>query len=459
MADEQNDQVEATGQDQAEQEVTLKDRISADVEGVGTLRKKVKITVPRDAIDERLAKSYKDLSREAAIPGFRKGHAPRGLIEKRFGKDIADEVRATLINEAYEAAIEKTSLDVLGQPNIDLKAITLPEQGDLEFSCEVELKPQFDLPSLEGIEVKKPKVEVAEDDVNREVDRYRALRGTFEVVDDGAKADDMIVADILVTVDGAEIHKVEEASVFARPRVIETMTFENFGEVMAGTKVGDVRTLDGTLPDDYEKEDLRGKKAAVQVTVKTVKRMVLPELTQELVAAMGFETPEDMRKFFREGLTSRIDEEVRRVMRQQVQQHLLDTIKFDLPERLTTSQTERAVARRAMQMRSQGVPDAEIEKNMDQMRVRIGEQALNDLKLFFIMNKVGEHLEVDITEAELNGRIHAIAQSYGRRFDRVRDDMIKDGSLEALYVEIRDEKCVDKILEKANVSEQEVNKA
>ncbi len=146
-------------------------------------------------------------------------------------------------------------------------------------------------------------------------------------------------------------------------------------------------------------------------------------------------------------------------MREQVQQYLLDNVKFDLPEKLTGRQTERAVMRRVMQMRSQGMPDAEIEKQMDEMRVKVGEQARNDLKLFFIMNKVAEKLEVDVDEGEMNGRIAAIAQAYGRRFDRVRDDMYKDGSLESLYLEIRDEKSVDKILEKAKVAEQEEKKA
>lgn len=458
MADEEKSQVEGTQGQPAEestepQETPLKERIAVDVEGVGTLRKKVKITVPRDVIDERLEKSYKDLSRDATVPGFRKGHAPRGLIERRFGKDINEDLRKALIGESYQAAIDKTSLAVLGEPDVDIDAIKIPEKGDLEYSCEVEIRPEFELPNIEGVEVKKPKVEVTDEDVNKEVDRFRALRGTFQSVEEGAKTDDMIVADIVVTAEGQEVRKLEGTSVFARPRVVEGMTFENFGEVMTGAKAGDTKTLEGTLPEDYEKTELRGKKATVQVAVKEVKRMVLPELTQELLSSMGFENADEMRKFFRERLTARVDQEMKRAQREQVHHYLLENVKFDLPEKLTTRQADRALVRRVLQMRSQGVPDAEIEKNMDQMRVKIGEQARNDLKLFFIMNKVAEKLEVDITEGEVNARIAAIAQAYGRRFDRVRDDMFKDGSIEALYLELRDEKVLDKILKKAKIVE------
>ena len=149
---EEKDQVESTEQqeEQTEQETPLKDRISVDVEDAGTLRKKVKVTVPREVISERLDKQFKELRGEAALPGFRKGHAPRVLIEKRFGKDVTDEVRTAIVAESYDAAVEKESLDVLGQPDLDPKTIELPTEGNLEFSCEVEIKPQFEVPEHRG---------------------------------------------------------------------------------------------------------------------------------------------------------------------------------------------------------------------------------------------------------------------------------------------------------------------
>jgi trigger factor len=460
---EDKDQVESTkqqGQEQAEeQETPLKDRIAVAVEDAGMLRKKVKVTVPREVIDERLSKSLKDLAHESVLPGFRKGHAPRTLIEKRFGKDITEEVRTTLIAESYDAAVEKVSLDVLGQPDIDVKAIEMPKEGSLEFACEVEVKPQFDLPNIEGIEIKKPKIEVSDEDVTREVDRFRALRGTYQASEEPIKADDMIVADVVVTCEGQEVSKQEGQSMFARARVFEGMAFEKFGEVIVGAKPGQTKTLEGTLPDDYEKQDLRGKKATVTVTVKEVKRMVLPEMNAELLTSIGFANIEDFRKFLRERLTGRLDQEVQRAMRQQIEQYLLENAKFDVPEKLSGRQNERAVMRRVHQMREQGMPDAEISKHMDDLRVRVQEQTRNDLKLFFILNKIAEKLEVDITEGEVNARIAQIAQAYGRRFDRIRDDMMKDGSIESLVLEIRDAKVVDKILEKAKITEEAPKKA
>ncbi len=465
MADElEKDQVEPTEQEQQgqeqeqqgeEQEQELKDRIAVDVEDIGTLRRRVTVTVPREVIDERTEKSYGDLSSEAAIPGFRKGRAPKTLIEKRFGKQIGDEVKGTLLSESYEAAVAKAELDVLGQPDIDVEKVTLPQEGDLTYSFEVELKPEFDLPNLEGVQIKKPKIEVAEEDVDREVQRIRGLRGQYQPVDEPIQQDDMIVGDIVVTADGQEVSKTEDTSLFARPRVVEGMTLENFGEVMIGAKPGESRTLEGTLPEDYQKEELRGKTATIEVTVKQVKRMVVPELSQEVLSSMGFDSEQELRDLLRQQLTGRIDQEIRRAMRQQVEEYLLGVTSVELPENLSNRQTERAVMRRVLQMRNQGTPEDEVQKQMDELRVQAAEQTRNDLKLFFIMNKIAEELDIDINEGEVNSRIAAIAQMYGRRFDRMRDDMMKDGSIESLVLEIRDAKVVDTIIEKANVVEEE----
>jgi len=437
-----------------EQEPSLKDRISVAVEDVGLLRKQLKVTVPREAIDERLTRSYEELRHEAAVPGFRKGRAPMELIRKRFGKEVSDDVRAAIITEAYEAALEKEQLEVLGEPDIDLDKIELPDEGDLEFACEVEVKPEFDLPSLKGIEIRQPKIEVTAEDIDREVERLRMLAGRFEVVEDGVKADDLVTADLVVTVDGEQITSQSDVGLFARPRAIEGMVFEDLAERLAGAKAGQQRTLEGTLPDDYEREDLRGKRAEVQITVKEVKRLVLPELNEQFLSDYGFESEEELRNSIREGLEARLGDRVRSARREQVRQYLLENVKLDLPEKLSNRQAARVAARRILQMRSQGVPDTEIEKRMDELQTQARQQAANDLKLFFIMEKIAEQLDVSVSEEELNGRIAAIAQAYGRRFDRVRDEMIRDGSFSALYLELRDEKCIDKILETAKIIEE-----
>src|SRR5688500_16444209 len=136
-----------------EQEYTY----SVKVEDLGPATKKISIDIPEERIKEKLAEQFKELRSQAAIPGFRPGHAPQKLIEKRFATDVRDQVRRTLVSESYEQALEKNSINVLGEPEFDNPdAIQLPESGAMSFAFTVEVQPDFTLPELKGIKVKRP---------------------------------------------------------------------------------------------------------------------------------------------------------------------------------------------------------------------------------------------------------------------------------------------------------------
>jgi len=155
---------EPAGQAQTETEATEQEtaaeQIQINVEDAGTLRKKVTVTVPADRIAAKQSELFGELSRTAQVPGFRIGRAPRRLIEKRFGKEVVQDVRNAIIGESLGRAIEKSELNTLGEPDLDLDKIQLPEAGDMTYDFQVEVKPEFDLPELEGIEVEKQTVEV-----------------------------------------------------------------------------------------------------------------------------------------------------------------------------------------------------------------------------------------------------------------------------------------------------------
>src|ERR1700722_1668189 len=130
------------------------------IEDAGPATKKVSVEVPQELIATKLEEQFKQLRREAALPGFRPGHAPQKLIEKRFHNDVRDQVRRNVISESYEQAVSKHSLNVIGEPQFDNPDdIKLPESGSLTYSFEIEVQPDFQLPPLTGLTVKKPKVE------------------------------------------------------------------------------------------------------------------------------------------------------------------------------------------------------------------------------------------------------------------------------------------------------------
>ncbi|MFH1420065.1 MAG: trigger factor [Planctomycetota bacterium] len=477
---------ENTATDETEDEKDLKGILAKVVDvaiaDAGVLRKTLTIAVPRDSLDAELDKDYKELISDATVPGFRRGRAPRRLVEKRFGQEVGEQVQSRIVSNAYMAAIEKEDLKVLGDPLVwveveekkgkgeepekkemlldmpsALRYLKLPEEGDLTFRCEVEIKPEFELPELEGVEIEKPRIEITDEDVQIQIDRMLARSGSWVPVPAGeVQVDDLLVCDMKMSVDGKEAKTQENLQLAARAQLVEGTMLEDLGDVMKGAKVGDTRQLEGELADDHEEEALRGKKAQFDLTVNEIKRLELPPLDEAYLTGMGFEgkdAEKEYRTWVKERMEGQLEAEIKRGLRNQVRKHLVDSTKLDLPEGLSSRQTERAVHRRMIELQRRGVPAAEVEKHADELRTGAREEAIEELKLHFILEEIAEKLEIEVTEEEINGQIAAMAQTYNRRFDRVRDELAKDNGIESLYLEIRDEKCIDRILEKAKITE------
>jgi len=471
--------------EEQEAKEALKKAMKVDVADIGVLRKSVTITLPRDYLDGQLDKDYKELISEAIVPGFRRGRAPRRLVEKRFGREVGEQVLTRVLPNAYLAAMEMKDLKTLGDPFVWVKVkekkapgeeeaaekeklldmptalthIKVPEEGDLTLRCEVEVKPEFELPSIEAVAIEKPDMTVTDDDVTAFIDRMLSLRGNWvPVPDEAVGSDDLLVCDLTMSVDGKPVKTAENLQIGVRPQRIEGVVFEDFEEKVKDGRLGETRSLEGELPSDYEVEDLRGKKARFALKINEIKRLEVPEMDEAFISAQGFDSEEEYRAFVRQRLEGRLSEEVRDAMRRQVREYLLNSTKLDLPEGASTRQTERAVLRKMVELQRQGYPAAEIAKRVDELRTIAREEAAAQLKLHFILEEIAEKLEIEVSEEEINSQIASIAASYNRRFDRVRDELARNNGLESLYFEIRDEKCVDKILETAKVTEAKVER-
>lgn len=455
----------------------LKESIEVEVEELGALRRKVSVTVPRGVLDEQLDEQYGELSRDAIIPGFRKGRAPRRLIEKRYGREVTDQIRSKVLGQGYLAAVEKAEIKAVSDPMVwvpsqgdgedpagaeqlvsvkeALQRLPIPSEGDLRFSCEVEIQPAFELPKLDKIPLKKPKVGISDKDVQEQIDRLRAMRGTYESAEGKIKADDLVIADVKMSVGGEVVEEQENMQLAARGQTVFGVALGGLGEVLVGKKAGQTVSAQGEIPDDYNKTEQRGKPASFEIVVHESKRLVLPPINKSFLSQIGFESEKELRKWVRDDLESRLGEAIQEGLRNQVYQHLLDNTKMDLPEGLSSRQTDRVVSRRLLDLRRKGVSDSEIEKHLDELRTGARDEAATQLKASFIMDEIAEEVDVHVAEDEVNARIARIAARYNRRFDRVRDDLSKGEGLSSLYIQIRDDKIIDQLIGDALITETE----
>jgi len=445
--------VEAEAPDEQEEEGDGLPENQVDVEDAGTLKKKVTVTISRERIDAKLDEMYGELSETAQVPGFRIGRAPRRLIEKRFGRDVSQDVRNALIGESIGDALEKSELKTLGEPEIDLDEIELPDAGEMAFSFEVEIAPEFDLPKLKNIPVKKPAIAIDDARIDETLDQWRQGQAKFEITDDPAQADDMVQAHAVVTVEDAPGADVPGLSLRVAPGQIEGLPLVDLADALSGKKAGDGATLTVDVPESHPNEQWRGKKASVEVTLSQVRRQVLPEIDEEFAGGLGYDSLQQLRDDVKARLESTVDRDAKREMRSQVCEYLLEKTQFDLPEGVVTRHTESVLQRRMVELLQRGVPRNRIDENLTELQAAAGEQAERDLKLSFIIAQIGEAESIDVEDEEINARVAEMAAMYGRRPEKLRQELESDGSLQSVATSIREEKILDKLLDDAKVTE------
>lgn len=449
MADE--DQVQTDEQTDEPEALTV---TVASVEDVGTLKKKVNMEIPRDQINRKLDENYGELAKTAQVPGFRVGRAPRRLVEKRFGKDVREQVRLGLVSDGIERAIKQEDIKTIGEPDIDLDKITLPDEGDMTFSFEIEVEPEFDLPSLDTIAVTESPKEVTDKDIDEQIENIRWRWAELKDKPHDAKAEkgDHLSADVKLEVGDEPPSLRHDVDIAVRNHPIEGISFDQLEQTLTTAAVGETRETQATVSDEHTTEAWRGKTAKLTVTVKKISKWYPPELNEDLAQRIGFDTIDAWREVLKTELESRKGQQVRQDMEDQVRKYLLASTKFDLPEKMTDRQTERALLRRVMQLRQMGMPQVLIEEKLDELRTRAHDAAVEDLRLMFIVDKIARQREIEVSEGEANSVIAGMAANQGRRPERVRQEMARDGSLENVFSFVRERKVLEKLLENAKIN-------
>lgn len=458
MADEQAVQQQDDAQDE-KQQVT--------VEELSPVLMRLKIEVPAQQVAEKMSSSFSKLRDDAVVPGFRRGRVPMRLLQKRFGTSVRDDVRAQLITESYSQAIEDQGLDVVGEPDVkDIDKIELTDDSPLTFAVEVEVSPKVELPDFAAIDVTAKPFEVTDDDVQKEIDQQCKRFGSPEDISEGLIEADQVISGEAKILEGhdtadepAVLGQDSEARVYVpgedrefKGQVLGILV-EDLGKRLIGAKVGDTVTIAMTGPDGHEDERIKDKPIAVVLEIQSAARLKLLPV-EDLIRMWGKDTEEAFREDLQQLITQRRQQEQARDMQKQVCDHLLEQIDFELPQRLTSLQTLRILRRLAMDLAYQGLDKEEIEQQIAQRRQGSEAEARRQLKLFFILDQAAKSLDVEVTEAELNGRIAMLAMQQRRRPEKLRQEMIQKGEIDSLYILVREEKVLNKILEIAGESQQ-----
>ena len=471
MADEEKSEAqkeeETTEPKESEQPEALKEEESPElkdivtIEEAGPCKKKVTIEIVQEKIKKAIDKQYAELGKEALVPGFRKGRAPRRLLEKRFGKETTEQIKLTLLSDASKAAIEDNKLQTIGEPDIDFEKIELPAEGSLTFDFEVEVRPEFDLPELEGIPVTKTKLEVTDEQIDREIEQMQRWSGVWTPRENGSvELEDQIIADAVLKIEGIEEdEKLGNIEIYVRQNgFVGAIPVEKLDELLVGAKAGQTKETSVEVPKTFFREEYRGKKVDIQISIKDVKWLKPAELDENLLKRYGVEDKDDLREKIHDTLHDRLEALGRTEMTEQIFEYLLDKTDLDLPVNIVAEQTSSVLQRQYTNLLMRGLSREQVGEQMEQLQAGSEQQAEQQLKTFFIMDKIADKLEIDVSKEEINGHIAQLAMQRQQRPEKMREDMERNGSLAQLTLEVRQDKCIAKLLETAVITEKKPEK-
>ena len=349
----------------------------------------------------------------------------------------------------------------------DIDDLELPDSGPLKFEVEVEVTPDFELPDLGDIKVEKPVREVTDDDVDAEIERFREQMGRMTPVEDETaqieegdyvQVDAHLYAGHGVADDAEPIQHQHDAYVLVHGEEhdykghVLSILVSDMGKRLAGQTPGETLTIEMTGPSGHENDEVRDQPITLVLKLKRIERLE-PVPMEQVIEQLGVESEDEVKQRVKQMLEQRAQREAESAMHEQAVDQLLEKIEIELPEHLTGRQTERALQRQQMELMYQGTPPDQLEERMAELRSESEDRAKRELKRFFILDKIAKEKAIEVEQSEINQRIAMQAMQSGRRPEKMRQEMQQRGELQQLYLQIREHKTIDKILEEAKVDE------
>jgi trigger factor len=421
--------------------------------GMATLR----IELPPEDVRKEWDAIANNYSRYARIPGYRAGKAPRQVIEKKFRKEIQDELTKALVSKSYHEAIAEKQLRVVSLT--DLGDVEFGEDRSMRFRATVVTAPEFELPEYKNIPVQLPGTEVNETEVDTAIERLRDQVADFiDVADRELAMGDFAVIDYLGAIDGVPISEiVPEASknLHGGKKFWLHLAPENFlpkfCEQIVGMKPGDTRSVQIVFPADFPVTELGEKKADYAVTLNEIKEKVLPPVDDAFAAKiMPGKTLADLRHTIEHNLEHEKEHEIERVKEQQIVKFLHEHISFDLPPTLLKNETRRALNELVHRNRERGVPDELLKGKEKELIEGAGSLAAHRLKTNFILHRIAEAEKIEVTRDEIDDRIREQAAHYNVSVEKMKKEFEENDRINGLAEEILLGKTLDFL--KSNVS-------
>jgi trigger factor len=442
-----------TGEEGAEKKERLNLEVKVDTRSA--CQRHITVVIPREDIQRYVDHEYSELVTSAQVPGFRPGHAPRKLIEHRFHKDVAERVKGALLADSMAQIDEDQKLSPISEPDFDLGAIDVPDEGPMTFEFDLEVRPEFDVPEWKGLKLEKPVHEFNDKDVDAATLSLLARYGQLIPHQGPAEAGDYISTNLTFTREGQTLSSAEEELIRIRPVLsFRDGKIANFDKLMKGVKAGETRVGEAALSEDAPNDALRGKTVTATFEIKEVKKLKMPEMTPEFLQDLGgFDSEAELRDAVLENLERQLQYQQHRRAREQITAKLTVSATWDLPPSLLKRQAERELSRAVLELRRSGFNDDQIQAYENELRQNSLQTTARALKEHFILERIAEDEKVEDVPEDYDEEIKLIAEQSGETVRRVRARLEKAGRMDVLRNQVIERKVIERILAQATFKE------
>ena len=425
--------------------------MSFEVETLEKSMAKLTITVSAEDFEKAIEKAYQKNKNKISVQGFRKGKAPRAIIEKMYGvgvfyEDAANEV----MPDAYEQAAKESGLDIVSRPEIDVVQI---EKGkEFIFTAEVAVKPEVTLGQYRDIEVEKQEVSVSEDEVNAELDKAREQNARIFNVEDRPVADgDTTIIDFEGFVDGVAFDggKGEDYNL-----VIGSHSFiDTFEEQLIGKNIGEETEVNVTFPAEYHAAELAGKPAMFKVTVKEIKAKELPALDDDFAQDVSeFDTLEEYKNSIRTSIEEKKGQAAKGVKEDAVIEKIIENAQMDIPQPMIETQTRQMADEFAQRIQMQGLniqqyfqfTGMDASKFMENLKP----QAEKRIQSRLVLEAIVKAENITVSDEEVEKEFESMAAAYQMEVEKVKE-LIGEAEREQLVMDLAVQKAVDLVRDAA----------
>jgi len=418
---------------------------------------RLRIELPADEVAKEWDMIANSFARFAKIPGYRPGKAPRAVIDKRFRKEIQDELTKKLVSKSYHEAVEQEQLRVASLTNIE--DIQFGEDKSMRFRATVVTAPEFELPDYKEIPVELPETKISEEEVEAAIERLRDQSADFvDVPERALQMGDFAVLDFEGSIENKAISEIApqaSKNLHGGQKFWLHLAPENllpkFCEQLVGLKPGEPRLVIVDFPNDFPAKELAGKKADYAVTLREIKEKVLPAIDDALAAKLvPGKTLDALREMIEHDLVHAKEHDSERAKEAQILKYLHERIQIDLPPALLQNETRRALAELVQRNRERGVTDDMLKDKEKELIDAAAGMAAHRLKTNFILHRIAEREKTQVTKEDLDSRIRQEAARYDISPDKMRKELQQRNALDDLAEQLLLGKTLDFL--KANVS-------